>query len=250
MNTQQSESTFFDHSVATSARRPVWKYYAITKSSRARYDELVFTACAGKRVLEYGCGSGSYAVPMARRGALVTGIDISRRCIEAARREAAAAGFPDTEFIVMDAMDMDFPDESFDLVIGTGILHHLDLDRCFDELLRVLRPGGRAVFLEPLGHNPALNIFRRVTPQFRTNDEHPLTRADLKALRSRCGAADYGFFHVCSFFAIPFLPTRFFWPVLGFMDALDRRLFRLIPPLRWWSWYATLEFPKPAGEDA
>jgi SAM-dependent methyltransferase len=243
----QQESEFFDHSVETSARRSVWKYYAITKASRGHYDELVFADCDGIDVLEYGCGQGSYAVPMAKRGARVTGIDISPRSIDNARGEAGRAGVTGTEFLVMDAMDMTFPDERFDRVIGTGILHHLDLDRSFDELERVLKPGGRAIFLEPLGHNPALNLFRLLTPKLRTADEHPLTRSDLNALRRRFAVVRYRFFHVCSFFAIPFLPTRFFWPVLHRMDGLDRVLFRVLPPLRWWSWYATLVFEKPSG---
>src|SRR3546814_1101008 len=81
----------------------------------------------------------------------------------------------------MNAEAMTFPDDSFDLVFGSGIIHHLDIDRAFGEIARVLRPGGRAVFIEPLGLNPAIELYRRFTPSARTPDEHPLLRRDFRS---------------------------------------------------------------------
>src|SRR3546814_13720576 len=74
----------------------------------------------------------------------------------------------------MNAEAMDFPDDSFDLVFGSGIIHHLDIDRAFAEIARVLRPGGRAVFVEPPGLNPAIEIYRRLTPGAPPPAAHPL----------------------------------------------------------------------------
>ena len=71
-------------------------------------------------------------------------------------------------FQVMNAEVLEFPDASFDLVFGVAILHHLDLDTACAEFLRVLRPSGTAVFLEPLGHNPFINLVRWATPAART----------------------------------------------------------------------------------
>ena len=81
-------------------------------------------------------------------------------------------------------------DDSFDLVCGSGILHHLDLPAAMRELARVLRPSGRAVFMEPLGHNPAINAFRNRTPELRTPDEHPLLGKDLKLCRRYFGSVE------------------------------------------------------------
>src|SRR3546814_16824046 len=78
----------------------------------------------------------------------------------------------------MNAEAMTFPDDSFDLVFGSGIIHHLDIDRAFGEIARVLRPGGRAVFIEPLGLNPAIELYLRFTPSARTPDEPPPPRTD------------------------------------------------------------------------
>jgi SAM-dependent methyltransferase len=81
-----------------------------------------------------------------------------------------------------DAHHTPYPDAAFDLVIGDGILHHLDLDVALGEVHRVLKPGGRAVFREPRLDNPLLKLFRRLTPSARTEDERPLDAADLRRI--------------------------------------------------------------------
>ena len=64
-------------------------------------------------------------------------------------------------------------------MVGNGILHHLDLPICLNEINRVLKPGGFALFKEPLAANPFLKVFRFFTPQARTIDEKPLDSTDL-----------------------------------------------------------------------
>ncbi len=77
------------------------------------------------------------------------------------------------KFHVMDAHSMDFRPESYDVVFGGGVLHHLDLDIALLEIRRVLKPDGKFVFWEPLGINPVSKIIRKLTPHFRTADEQP-----------------------------------------------------------------------------
>jgi SAM-dependent methyltransferase len=72
-------------------------------------------------------------------------------------------------FLVMDAESLGFDEGSFDVVVGSGILHHLALRQS-----RVLRPDGCAVFVDPLGHNIFIRLYRKLTPSMRTADEHPL----------------------------------------------------------------------------
>jgi ubiquinone/menaquinone biosynthesis C-methylase UbiE len=242
---KQSEREFFNQSYATRARAPLAKYYAITRNSDRYYKDYLRESCAGKVVLEYGCGMGSNAFWLAEQSARIVGIDISDGAIEMAREKAARQDLRNVEFQVMDAERMSFEDGSFDVVCGTGILHHLDVETSLGELARVLRPDGKAIFMEPLGHNPALNLFRRVTPKFRTPDEHPLLRKDIKLMRRYFRVTRCRFFHLFSFGAIPFLPTRVFFPVLEFLDGLDRGLFRLAPILGYLAWYAVITLEKP-----
>ena len=72
-----------------------------------------------------------------------------------------------------------FADGSFDAVLGKQILHHLDMTIAIPEIARVLRPGGRAVFLEPLIHNPILEGYRRLTPHLRSPTERALSMRDV-----------------------------------------------------------------------
>ncbi len=138
----------------------------------------------GLRVLELGCGHGDLSLALLNRGALVTGIDISQNYIDDAISAANKFGFNEKDFgfSVMDAHALTFNDDSFDLVIGSGILHHLDLELSLGEINRVLKMGGRALFKEPLSANPLLKFFRVLTPNARTVDEKPLTLVDLKLI--------------------------------------------------------------------
>ena len=81
---------------------------------------------------------------------------------------------------VMDANRLEFPDASVDAIIGRAILHHLDYEQAVREVHRVLRPGGTAIFMEPLRDNPAWKLFRSLTPKARTREELPLSRQQIE----------------------------------------------------------------------
>jgi ubiquinone/menaquinone biosynthesis C-methylase UbiE len=100
--------------------------------------------------------------------------------IDAAKRSAVKPVFS-----LMDANRLQFPDESFDMVFGDAILHHLDFSRAVDEIHRVLKPEGRIVFTEPLGINPIGKIVRSLTPRARTRDEQPLRMKELAQVSNR-----------------------------------------------------------------
>ena len=239
------EKEFFDNSYKTNVREPLWKYYAIVKRSHDHYRDLLNELCPDKRVLEYGCGRGTYAMPLAKKRAEVVGIDISESAIVQARELAKREGLDNTEFFEMDAQEMTFEDSSFDLICGSGILHHLELDRAVPEIVRVLKPGGKAIFMEPLGHNPALNLFRKMTPKMRSDDEHPLKKNDLALLDQHFGETEYIFYHLASFFSIPFLKTKLFFPMLKAFDNLDQAMFKVIPGIRPMAWYVLIVLSAP-----
>ena len=93
----------------------------------------------GARVLDVCCGTGTAAAEAARRGATVTGIDLSEDMIRTAQAKALAV-----DFQIGDAEAVPFPDRSFDCVIcNFGILHLPDPERGIAEAARVLRPGGK-----------------------------------------------------------------------------------------------------------
>lgn len=230
--------------------RRVEKFYDLTESSHALYHQLLLERCQGKRVLEYGCGEGSSAFLLAGHGGAVTGIDISDVRIEHARAQGKDFDAPTMSFEVMDAESLSFRDSSFELVCGTSIIHHLDLERAFSELARILTADGVGIFLEPLGHNPLINLYRARTPDLRTPDEHPLLMRDLELAGRYFAGVEATFFHLTSLAAVGFRKTGAFSFVRGSLEALDRHLFALAPPLRRYAWVVVLHVRDPikAGE--
>ena len=82
----------------------------------------------------------------------VTGIDISEISIQKAKDKIKSNS--NVELVVDNCEKTKFNDNTFDIVYGTGILHHLDIKLCLKEIQRILKPGGRLLFIEPLGTNP------------------------------------------------------------------------------------------------
>lgn len=241
------EQAFHDVAFAENTREQVGRFYATARSSEEFYLRELLRRCPSADVLEYGCGQGSSAYAMAHAGARrVTGIDISPVAIDQAAERAERERVADRcSFAVMNAEVLDFPDASFDFSCGTAILHHLDLDNAFRELARTLRPGGSALFYEPLGHNPAVNLYRRRTPHLRTEDEHPFRWDDLAAAERHFGKVERRFFHLATLAASAVHGRRPFESVLGGLERVDRALFRFLPASRRWAWVVVMSLAEP-----
>src|SRR5262249_16874140 len=149
-------------------------------------------------------------------------------------------GYDNVNYRAVNIEDSDFEDCSFDLVSGWGILHHLDLDKGYSEIARILRPSGACVFIEPMGHNPIINAYRRLTPHLRTPDEHPLFMKDLKLARKYFGKVSTRFFNLTTLSMIPFRKLPFFTPIFRGLDWLDHAIFRILPFARRYSWMVVL----------
>ena len=136
----------------------------------------------GKRVLDLGCGMGEASVYFALKGAIVTAADISPKMIRVVN-QLAEKWKTQVDARVMIGEDMDLPNNDFDFVFGNGVLHHLDRKKAYNEIYRILKPGGRAVFIEPLCYNPLISIYRVMARTVRTKNEKPFRFRDLRYLR-------------------------------------------------------------------
>jgi SAM-dependent methyltransferase len=240
------ERAFHDQAFSAQTRATVRRFYSVNGALRRWYEHTLSEHADGADALEYGCGPGSAAFALAEQGARVTGIDLSPVAIELADRTAHERQLEAAlHFEVMDAEHLRFDDGAFDLVCGSGILHHLDLERAYAELARVLRPSGVAVFIEPLGHNPAINWYRSRTPDLRTVDEHPLLVGDLAHAREHFGVVETRFFTLTSLAAVPLRNRAGFPRVVGALDGLDRTLFKAVPPSRRWAWMVGMVLRAP-----
>lgn len=106
-------------------------------------------AAPGRKLLDVGCGPGIVVEALARRGATVTGLDLTPTMLANARKRCEEAGLANVDFHEGEADNLPFSDETFDGVVSRLTIHHFENPReVLDEMRRVLRPGGRLVIAD------------------------------------------------------------------------------------------------------
>jgi len=199
----------------------------------------------GKIVLEYGCGVGRNLIYFCSKGAKYTGIDISNLRISKANEiiRSKALG-SQASAVKMNAEKLEFPDNSFDIVYGEAIIHHLDMDIAMKEIKRAIKPNGFALFIEPRGDNPVINRFRNKTPHLRTIDEHPLVKQDFDIIKKYFMIEEKNYFllSLSSFIFRKYIKSEFLFKLSKVIsDAIDAFLFAIFPFLRKYAWYCVIK---------
>ncbi len=153
----------FHRSIADRAEL-VWNWDTPAGRIRAARRAALFVEHAQlapeRTALEVGCGTGLFLDQVARSGARLHALDLSTHLLARARARVAALAHVSLQ--CGNAEQMPYPDDRFDAVYGSSVLHHLDLDRALREVFRVLRPGGRMVFAEPNIVNPQVAVMFHV----------------------------------------------------------------------------------------
>lgn len=222
------------------------RFYKVGRASVDYEDDWLKKHCNGKAVLDYCTGLGETALRLAKLGAVVYGIDIAEKEVATAKKLLESHGFENAKFVVGDAEASDFPDNTFDVIVCNGVLHHLDIHRAWAELSRILKPGGKIIAMEALGYNPLIQLYRRMTPHLRTawETEHILTHNELRAAKKYFDGISVRYFHLAVLFAIPFINTPIFKPLLRTLEMVDR-LILTIPGIRLMAWQMVFELSKP-----
>jgi ubiquinone/menaquinone biosynthesis C-methylase UbiE len=243
-----AESDFHDRKYGEGKGYP--RHYAVSPTYPIYQRMLALAADqSNKSVLEYGCGEGWISRDLAIGGAKLSAFDISAEAVTRTREVLVAAGVADRCSVEqMGAEQLRYADDSFDTAIGFAILHHLDIEMAMAELYRVLKPGGVAFFAEPLGTNPLINLYRRLTPQYRTPDEAPLDLDAMAPLFSRFRTVSHTEYYVTALaaVAVAYLPLghRAFPALARTLMKLDDGLLRTFPGLGRLAWYTILKLEK------
>lgn len=218
----------------------------------------------GKRILNPGCGAGEEAVYLAGKGASVFAFDISSGMLEVAKRLATKFKLQEKiEFKKMNAEKLELENESFDYIFANAVLHHISLENSIPEFYRVLKKGGKAVFIEPLFYNPLINFYRRLAKIVRTSNEHPLKFSDVAIFRKYFKEVEHSEFQFltlmifCYFFLIQRVhPNRDrYWKKIiregeryekafKTLFIVDKILLRIFPFLRRFCWVVVIEVKK------
>jgi ubiquinone/menaquinone biosynthesis C-methylase UbiE len=176
---------------------------------------------AGMRVLELGCGTGYFTRELARSEAKIVAVDLSPELLEIAKAHSST---PNVHYEIQNACALRCADAVFDSVVGSSVLHHLDIKKALPEIYRVLKQDGRIYFTEPNMLNPQIAIQKNVPWVKRklgdSPDEKAFFRWPLRRLLEQTGFHDvqidpFDFLH-------PKIPGFLVNPVSGFGGLLER----------------------------
>jgi ubiquinone/menaquinone biosynthesis C-methylase UbiE len=192
MQDKQKEIIFFDAHAAAD------DYNVFTEAANTRLIDCFVDLSGqtpGARVVDLGCGSGIFTHLLSERGYTASGLDISPKLLELARRK-----YPSLQFDEGDVEALPYESESVDAVLLSGLVHHLpDAAKCAAEVARVLKPNGTFVAFDPNRANPFMYLYRdRSSPFYSptgvTANERPILAHEAAATFRAAGlnaATDY-----------------------------------------------------------
>lgn len=242
----QNEAEFFDNEVDTMFKGGrglrvtnsynYEEYFNFLTTYRAARDFM--GSIKGKKILDYACGSGWLTIYLARSGAECHGFDISPKSVEIATRMAELNGVADRcQFKVTVAEKMDYPDNTFDFVFGNAALHHTDLTKAPAEIARVLKPGGKAVFIDDLRYHPVMWVYRKITRDKHTRYETPMVYSDLKHFKPYFSSAAFDSYDFFSIFPKKTALTRVLRPI-------DKGLLTVLPFMKYFCRHIVIKLVK------
>ena len=159
----------------------LWDKVIFPNVIRKREMNIIFDVIVSikpKTILDLGCGGGWLSKILSAKGYHTIGIDISVSLIKTATKAAPKS----VGFLIGDCMNLPFNNNTFDLIIGMGVLHHLNLNKTLAECHRVLNKNGSILIMEPNALNPLMAMGRRLVPEdVCTEDEKPFVPDILKS---------------------------------------------------------------------
>ncbi len=137
-----------------------WDQVIFPAVIRKRQIELILKAvetAKPNRILDFGCGAGWLSIILSAKGYHIVGIDVSSSLIK-----SAAISCAESQFVAGDCMNLPFKDNSFDFIVGMGILHHLNAAKAIVECQRVATEHAMLLFMEPNKLNPLAALGRKI----------------------------------------------------------------------------------------
>ena len=203
------------------------RFYKALGNMFIDFDQEIQNDCKNKNILDYGCGIGlnteKYLKYLPKK---ITGVDISEISLQKARKRVKLYENQKVEFKQDNCENLSLENESFELVYGTGVLHHLKLDLAIKEIARVLKKDGKIIFVEPLGTNPIINLYRWMTPKARSQDEHPFNEKDFAFMRNYFKDLKIKYYGFLTLIFYPFYGNQSSSKFFNLLSNFDQYLFK------------------------
>ena len=217
-------------------------YKALSNTWEDFYNYLEANA-KNSEILDFGCGIGPSIKKVAKFSPKkITGIDISEVSIKKAKEEIKNIKL-NIDLNVDNCEKTKFSENKFDIIYGLGILHHLDFSKCLDEISRILKPDGSMIFVEPLGTNPLINLYRKFTPNSRSIDEHPLIAKDFRTLKEKFKDVEIKYYGFLTLVFFPFYSNPKKSILFKIVKIVDQFLFK-IKIFRLFAWTVLIKAKK------
>jgi SAM-dependent methyltransferase len=219
------------------------KFYKTVYNLYEDFFDVLKTKVRFKDVLDYGCGTGNSAEKVSNfKPKKLVAIDISEEAIKKAKSETKSEENK-IDYRVENCENSNLSSDAFDIIYGSGILHHLNLNKSLKELNRMLKKGGIMLFAEPMATNPIINIYRKFTPKARSADEHPLLFQDIKLIESMFTNVETKYYGFLTLIFFPFYKSPENSKLFRFISSIDRMILKT-KYLRFLAWSVLVKAEK------
>lgn len=210
---------------------------------------------SGKKVLDVGCGLGEASVYFAKKGGIVTSLDLSQGMLDTTKK-LAKVNQVDVKIHLGTSEKFNFSNnEKFDIIYVGNCFHHSEIDKSINEIKKHLSKDGILVSWDPMAYNPIINIYRKIATKVRTIDEHPLTLKDLRLFKKNFSniEIEYFWFTTLLIFCLMFVFQRKnpnkerYWKSIIYdhkkwlwlyypLEKLDKLILTIFPFLKFLCW--------------
>tara|TARA_B100000579_G_C22789304_1_gene833589 strand:- start:429 stop:1172 length:744 start_codon:yes stop_codon:yes gene_type:complete len=218
------ERKFHNDLHASGQERSQNKFYKALYHLYSDFINILQVKTKSAEVLDYGCGIGNFAEQIsAFKPKKIIAIDISEEAIKKAKNRKQIYNNK-IDYRVDNCEKLSLDKNSFDLVYGSGILHHLNLDKSLNEINRVLKKNGTLIFVEPLATNPFINIYRKFTPKARSEDEHPFKYDDINLIKKMFKNVEIKYYGFLTLILFPLYKSPAESKLFGVISKIDKFL--------------------------
>jgi len=220
------EKKFHDELHSSGKQRSQNKFYKALYDLYKDFINILEIKTKSADVLDYGCGIGNFAEEIsAFKPKKIVAIDISEEAIKKAKNRSGMESRK-IDYRVDNCENLSFDSNSFDVIYGSGILHHLNLKKSLNELNRVLKRNGTIIFAEPLATNPLISIYRKFTPGARSHDEHPIKFKDIRLIKNIFKNVEIKYYGFLTLIFFPFYKSPESSKLFNLLSKIDKTILK------------------------